>query len=68
MKLCCEHKMYLWSRSTHCQNFKTIPLPLAEILVIKKKNKELVTVSIATFSRERNFASMLSILLVVSEF
>ena len=45
MKLCCEHKMYLWSRSTHCQNFKTIPWPLAEILVIQKKtkNKGLVT-------------------------
>ena len=55
-KLCSEHKIYLCFRSTHCQVFKTIASPPAEISVIKK-NKERVTVSIAITSGRQNFAT-----------
>ena len=53
--------MYLRSKSTHWQNLKTIAGPPAEISIIDK-TKESVTVSIATTSGRRNFASIFSML------
>ena len=38
-KSCSKHKMYLCFESTHCQNFKTIAWPPAEISVIEEKQR-----------------------------
>ena len=53
--------MYLWSWRTNSQNFKTMDRPLLRYRALKR-NKESVTVSIATISGRRNFGDIFSML------